>query len=68
MDVSEAGGTLPAWCTATGESLIVRRVVTDAIVLTWIGGAGGQHSLTIPAYGVEGKYKPVTVVTLPVAQ
>lgn len=40
INVNVALLPLPAWCTATGESLVVRRVVTDAIVFTWIGGAG----------------------------
>lgn len=41
--------TLPAWCTTASKALVVRCVVTDAIILTGIGETRGQHVLTVPA-------------------
>lgn len=49
INVFVASLPLPAWCTTASKALVVRCVVTDAIILTGIGETRGQHVLTVPA-------------------
>lgn len=49
INVNVALLPLPAWCTTADKLFIIRSVVTDTIVLTWVREARSQDILTVPS-------------------